>query len=79
MAGIVAGLESLPALDCLSEWLDLAGSQRLIFSLDLKAGRPIVRDQQLANRTGIEIALAARLQGVRRLIVLDLARVGMGG
>jgi phosphoribosylformimino-5-aminoimidazole carboxamide ribotide isomerase len=79
LAGIVAGLESLPALDCLTEWLDVAGSQRLIFSLDLKAGRPIVRDQELGSRTGIEIALAARSQGVRRLIVLDLARVGMGG
>ena len=79
LAGIVAGLESLPALDCLTEWLDVTGSERLIFSVDLKDGRPIARDQELANRTGIEIALAARSRGVRRLIVLDLARVGMGG
>lgn len=78
LAGIVAGLESLPALDCLSECLDVIGSERLIFSVDLKNGRPIARDQELVNRTGIEIALAARARGVRRLIVLDLARVGMG-
>jgi len=78
LAGIVAGLESLPALDCLTEWLDVAGSERLIFSVDLKECRPIARDQELANRTGIEIALAARSRGVRRLIVLDLARVGLG-
>lgn len=78
LAGIVAGLESLPALDCLTEWLDIAGSDRLIFSVDLKEGRPIVRDPELHEQTGIEIALAARARGVRRLIVLDLARVGMG-
>ncbi len=79
LAGIVAGLESLPALDCLTEWLDVAGSEQLIFSVDLKEGRPIARDRELANCTGLEIALAARARGVRRLIVLDLARVGMGG
>lgn len=78
LAGIVAGLESLPTLDCLNEWLDIAGSDRLIFSVDLKEGRPLVRDPELKEKTGIEIALAARARGMRRLIVLDLARVGMG-
>lgn len=77
--GIIVGLESLPALDLLTQWLELAGPTRLVFSLDLREGAPLGRDQAVAGRSGEEIARAAIALGVRRLIVLDLARVGTGG
>ena len=79
LEGIVVGLESLPALDQLTPWFELAGAERLVFSLDLKEGVPLCREPALKRRSGDEIALAAIALGVRRLIVLDLARVGTGG
>ncbi|MGD9644269.1 MAG: HisA/HisF-related TIM barrel protein [Pirellulales bacterium] len=78
LEGLIVGLESLPSFDELERWLALAGPARLIFSVDLKAGAPITHDRQLAERGAEGIALAAVALGVRRLIVLDLARVGTG-
>ncbi|MBX9788644.1 MAG: hypothetical protein K2Y37_06985 [Pirellulales bacterium] len=77
--GIIVGLESLPALAQLTPWLELAGPERLVFSLDLHAGAPLSRAPEFAGRSGEQIARSAIALGVRRLIVLDLARVGTGG
>jgi phosphoribosylformimino-5-aminoimidazole carboxamide ribotide isomerase len=74
--GIVAGLETLAGPGLLAE---LAGrfGERVIFSLDLRAGVPL-------GNTGWgldawSIARQAVAAGVRRVLVLDLARVGEGG
>lgn len=77
LSAIIAGLESLPEPRLLVELQDLLGPKRLIFSLDMKEGRPLtpcVRSQTMSPE---DIALAALTAGVRRMIVLDLARVGM--
>jgi phosphoribosylformimino-5-aminoimidazole carboxamide ribotide isomerase len=80
-AAIVCGLESLAGLDALEELARDLGTKRLIFSLDLRNGAMLgnlerwpVRD---ARDTVSVIDCVARL-GIRRLIVLDLARVGEG-
>lgn len=76
---IIAGLESLRGPDSLEAMLDRAGPERLIVSLDLWNGRPITRSSDAWSETEA-IGLANRIigLGVRRLLLLDLTRVGMG-
>lgn len=79
VAGVVVGLETCPA----SAWAEVvreAGAGRAIFSLDLREGVPIVApsDIALAGADGLEIAERAIDAGFRRLLALDLARVGVG-
>jgi len=78
LAAIVAGLESLPDPQTLAELLSVVGPERLIFSLDLKSGRPLTDAPAWRNLTPVQIAVVAVRLGLRRMIVLDLAAVGMG-
>jgi phosphoribosylformimino-5-aminoimidazole carboxamide ribotide isomerase len=78
LAGIVAGLESLDSPATLAEIVLEVGSERLVFSLDLKAGRPLTKAEAWQGLSPEQIATIALRAGVRRMIVLDLARVGMG-
>ena len=77
LAAIVAGLESLPEAGMLSIFRETVGADRLIFSLDLKAGRPLTSVSSWSRLRVIEIAALALRAGVRRMILLDLASVGM--
>ncbi|WP_076343028.1 HisA/HisF-related TIM barrel protein [Paludisphaera borealis] len=76
---VVAGLESLRGPETLAAVLDRIGPDRLVVSLDLWAGRPITASPEAWNGDDAE-ALAARFValGVRRLLLLDLTRVGKG-
>lgn len=58
--------------------LAAVGPERLVFSLDLKAGVPWTAAPAWQGWTAQMIADHVLALGVRRLIVLDLARVGMG-
>jgi phosphoribosylformimino-5-aminoimidazole carboxamide ribotide isomerase len=78
LTAIVAGLESLEGPDALAEMCAMAGPERLIFSLDLKLGAPLVGSPVWQGLTARQIANVALRVGVRRMIVLDLACVGMG-
>ena len=79
LAGIVAGLESLESPETLADICRVVEPERLIFSLDLKAGRPLTTAPAWQGLKPIDIAQIALRIGVRRMIVLDLARVGMDG
>jgi phosphoribosylformimino-5-aminoimidazole carboxamide ribotide isomerase len=74
--GFVAGLESYPDPTPLRPTIDALGSDRLLFSLDLRDGEPLQHWPDAA--TPLAIVEAAYAMGVRRLLVLDLARVGTG-
>jgi len=70
---LVAGLETLAGPDELAALCRADGS-RVVFSLDLRQGRP------LGDWGDDPMAVAAEVVGAgcRRLLVLDLARVGVG-
>jgi HisA/HisF family protein len=73
---IIAALESSDGPDSLSELVHELSPDRVIFSLDLKDGRPIPRGggwQGLHPEAIIDAAIDC---GVRSVIVLDLASVG---
>ncbi len=78
IAGIVAGLESLADPDSLAKMCEAVGSARLVFSLDMKLSVPLVGSPAWHGLSAEQIAAIALRAGVRRMIVLDLAQVGMG-
>ena len=77
---IVVGLESLQAFHDLSGIVDLVGPSRVIFSLDLRLGTPILHPAlQDASGDAAAVSLAGQAAaGVRTLLVLDIGRVGTG-
>jgi phosphoribosylformimino-5-aminoimidazole carboxamide ribotide isomerase len=72
------GLESLASAALLPELIESIGGERLVLSLDLKAGRPLAADPQWQAAQPEQIAAQSIAAGVRSLIVLDLAFVGEG-
>ena len=81
-ASVVVGLETLPSFDALRNICDAVGGERIAFSLDLRNGKPIVASSASdVLRDGgpvVRFAVKAARTGVASVIVLDLARVGMG-
>jgi phosphoribosylformimino-5-aminoimidazole carboxamide ribotide isomerase len=73
--GLVAGLETLAGPGELAGLVKRFGAERVIFSLDLMDGVSLGCSHDWPREVP-EIAAAAIGQGVCRLIVLDLARVG---
>lgn len=78
---VVAGLESLRGPEALAAVLARLGPDRLVVSLDLWAGRPITASPDAwggdaADAEGVAARIVAL--GVRRLLLLDLTRVGKG-
>jgi phosphoribosylformimino-5-aminoimidazole carboxamide ribotide isomerase len=74
--GVVAGLETLPGPQALAE-LCRDWGERIVFSLDLKEGRPLGNLEAWGVADAWSVSAAAVAAGVRRLLVLDLARVGV--
>lgn len=74
---IVVALETLDDPRSLSSFVSELGSQRLVFSLDLRNGQPLARGEWERMQTMEIVNIVART-GFRSLIVLDLAGVGVG-
>ncbi|HEX2217930.1 MAG TPA: HisA/HisF-related TIM barrel protein [Gemmatimonadales bacterium] len=80
---VVVGLETLRRFEDLAGIVAAAGRHRVVFSLDLHLGRPMLltaaEDHGLAGLPPEELAARAINAGVRTLLVLDVGRVGTGG
>lgn len=75
--GVIAGLETWPLLSSLEILVRRIGSERLSFSLDLIEGAAVRSLSDLNSTDPFEIGAAVLESGVRNLIVLDLASVGI--
>lgn len=75
---VIAGLETWPLLASLEMLVRAIGPERVVFSLDLKAGMPVRTFFDLVNSEPLDIGTAVLEAGVRDMIVLDLASVGVG-
>ena len=75
-ARVVVGLETLPSFDALALVARAIGPKRVVFSLDLRDGVPLVEAR--CSGTPLAVARAAVTAGAGAIIVLDLARVGSG-
>ena len=77
VTGIVVGLESVGSRQRLRRLCDVLSPGSLIFSLDMKAGRPFGATGAWQDTDPMTIAAEAIELGVERLIVLDLSAVGV--
>ena len=79
---VVVGLETLRRLEDLPPILAAASRAQVVFSLDLRLGRPMLRAEAAAGELGRlepeEVAARAVAAGVGTLLVLDVGRVGTG-
>jgi phosphoribosylformimino-5-aminoimidazole carboxamide ribotide isomerase len=76
---VVVGLETLQGPEALAAILDEQPAQRLVLSLDLRAGQPLGYREAWGAALPKEIATRALALGIRRMLVLDLACVGGAG
>ncbi len=74
----ILGLETIAGPGTVRELCRELGSERVVFSLDLKSAEPVGNLENWASPHSIEIAKEAIAAGVRKVIVLDLAGVGVG-
>jgi phosphoribosylformimino-5-aminoimidazole carboxamide ribotide isomerase len=75
-AKVIVGLESLSETHLLTTMIRELESERIVFSLDLKAGQPLLGDAHWPDPTPLGIAASVIESGVTQMIVLDLASVG---
>jgi phosphoribosylformimino-5-aminoimidazole carboxamide ribotide isomerase len=73
---VVVGTETLGSLEELGLMLKLAGPERLLFSLDLRAGLILSPNPTVAKANPLDLLRAAAHMGVQQALVLDLATVG---
>jgi phosphoribosylformimino-5-aminoimidazole carboxamide ribotide isomerase len=75
---IIIGLETIAGLPALEDACRRIGPDRVVFSLDLKDRKPLTDPSSWRGSIDAwSIASQAVAVGVRRMIVLDVARVGM--
>jgi phosphoribosylformimino-5-aminoimidazole carboxamide ribotide isomerase len=76
---VIVGLETLSSFEALAEISGDIGENRVAFSLDLRNGVPVVMPNvAFSGDTPETLAQRATRSGVESVVVLDLARVGMG-
>ena len=73
---LVVGLETLPSFEALAAVTAAVGPATVIFSLDLRNGRPL--GASVPRGTPVDLARAAIAAGASGLLVLDVARIGSG-
>ena len=75
-AKVIVGLETLVSFDDLAAICADVGGERVVFSLDVRDGRALSKAS--LNDALETLTMRAVDAGVRGLIVIDLARVGVG-
>ncbi len=73
----VIGLETLASLTDLRAMVDFVSTGRIVFSLDLKEGIPLCPPNAWNGASPLDIARQVLDLGIKRCIILDLAKVGM--
>jgi phosphoribosylformimino-5-aminoimidazole carboxamide ribotide isomerase len=75
---VIAGLETVGSPEFLEQLVSALGSDAVWFSLDLKQGVALGDLRDWPSSDPLSIASRVLEVGIRRMIVLDLARVGKG-
>lgn len=78
VARVVVGLETIAGPNELERTLEALPAARVVFSLDLRDGVPLGSREAWENADASAIARRVCRIGVRTMILLDLARVGLG-
>ncbi|HEX6619922.1 MAG TPA: HisA/HisF-related TIM barrel protein [Solirubrobacteraceae bacterium] len=75
---VIVGTETLTGADALDRLLAELPEGAVILSVDLRDGRLLSADAQLAGLSALDAFARLHRPGLREAIVLDLARVGSG-
>jgi phosphoribosylformimino-5-aminoimidazole carboxamide ribotide isomerase len=79
---VVVGLESLHAFADLATIVQVVGPSRVVFSLDLRLGSPVlhpaIQDARGAGPDALSLAEQAVAAGIVTILLLDLGRIGTG-
>jgi phosphoribosylformimino-5-aminoimidazole carboxamide ribotide isomerase len=75
---VIVGTETLPGPDALDRLVAELPDGALVLSIDLREGRLLSPDPQLAGLPALDAVARLHRAGLRDAIVLDLARVGSG-
>jgi phosphoribosylformimino-5-aminoimidazole carboxamide ribotide isomerase len=78
VACIIAGSETIAGPSALADLIQRVKPSRLVFSLDLKGGQPLAVANGWQGDDANGIAAQALALGAQRILVLDLAHVGVG-
>ncbi|MCL4370329.1 MAG: HisA/HisF-related TIM barrel protein [Chloroflexi bacterium] len=77
-AKVIIGAETLTTWDALLAIRAAIPADRLVFSLDMRAGQILSRCPELAAQSPMEALASLRRAGWHEVILLDLVRVGTG-
>ncbi len=77
-ADVVVGLESVGSEEDLGQVGQMCAARRIIFSLDMQGGQPLVRNSAWRNATPLDLVAMANAADIYEIIILDLADVGTG-
>jgi phosphoribosylformimino-5-aminoimidazole carboxamide ribotide isomerase len=75
---VIVGTETLSGPAALDRLLSELSGDAVVLSVDLREGRALSPDPQLAGLSALDAIAGLRRAGLREAIVLDLARVGSG-
>jgi HisA/HisF family protein len=75
---VIVGTETLSGPDALERLLAELPDSAVILSIDLRDGRALSPDPELAGLAALDAVARLHRAGLREAIVLDLARVGSG-
>ena len=75
---IILGSETVEDIDLLRQIIDTYGSERFIFSIDLKAGHLVTRNSSWRDVSPTQLGLMVAETGIDQFILLDLSAVGTG-
>jgi HisA/HisF family protein len=75
---VIVGTETLPGPGALDRLLAELPDGALVLSVDLREGRALSPDPELAGLAALDALARLHRAGLREAIVLDLARVGSG-
>jgi phosphoribosylformimino-5-aminoimidazole carboxamide ribotide isomerase len=78
-ATVILGSESVRYTSIVIDSLPFVGSSRIVFSLDLHQGQPLTNVESWKSARPMDIVRWIVETGVQKLLVLDLADVGVGG
>ena len=73
---VVIGSETLNSLDFLGQAVKAFGEDKVVVSIDLKAGKVLSVSEAIASMDAVSFAQKLRKIGVNQIIFLDLDRVG---
>ena len=79
VSNVIIGTETLNDVNLVGEVVNHFGRDRVIVSLDLKGGRILSPSEALKSLSPARLVERLAEMGVRRVIVLDLLRVGTEG